>query len=118
MTSHAVLVFSEDPLAAALMGAAVELAGHAPHFPQTLESVRVALLRVRPRLTVIDCDHQDACSDEFLGPVLMTGSRVLLFRSRRTKRDVGDLVQRLGITLVDMPDDHATLTQLIGELST
>ena len=29
---------------------------------------RDALMRVRPRLAVIDCDHVDACSDAFIGP--------------------------------------------------
>ena len=79
-----VLVLSSDPLAAALVGAAIELAGHAPRFPLADEAPRAALLRVRPRLVVIDCDHEDACSDSFIGPALMTGSRVLLVRSRRT----------------------------------
>src|SRR6478609_8179413 len=56
-----VLVLSSDPLAAALLGAAIELAGLAPRFPQSAESPRNALLRVRPRLVFIDCDHEDGC---------------------------------------------------------
>jgi hypothetical protein len=113
---HAVLVFSSDPLAAALLGAAIELAGHAPSFPLADESARDALLRVRPRLSVIDCDHEEACSDSFIGPALMTGSRVLLFKSRRTERDASELASRLGLTVVDMPARHETLTQLLREL--
>jgi chemotaxis response regulator CheB len=113
---HAVLVVSSDPLAAALLGAAIELAGHAPLFPQNGEGVRDALLRVRPRLVVIDCDHEEACSDAFIGPALMTGSRVLLFRSRRTQRDASELADRLQLQVVDMPAKHETLTQLLREL--
>jgi hypothetical protein len=116
VSRHAVLVFSSDPLAAALLGAAIELAGHAPSFPQADEPARDALLRVRPRLSVIDCDHLEACSDEFIGPALMTGSRVLLFRSRRTQRDAGELAGRLGLQVVDMPTRHETLTQVLREL--
>lgn len=116
MSRHAVLVFSSDPLAAALLGAAIELAGHAPSFPQPDEPARDALLRVRPRLAVIDCDHAEACSDSFIGPALMTGSRVLLFKSRRTQRDAGELATRLGLTVVDMPTRHETLTQILREL--
>jgi hypothetical protein len=113
---HAVLVLSSDSLAAGLLGAAIELAGHAPTFPQTGESARDALMRVRPRLAVIDCDHEDACSDAFIGPALMTGSRVLLFKSRRTQRDASELAERLGLTVVDMPSRHETLTQVLREL--
>jgi hypothetical protein len=111
-----VLVYSHDALAAALLGAAVELSGHLPHFPQPNESARSALLRVRPRLVAIDCDHQEACSDAFIGPALMTESRVLLFRSRRTRRDIGDLAERLGVTVADLPMEQGTLAELLERL--
>ncbi len=113
---RAVLVFSSDPLAAALLGASIELAGHAPSFAQTDESARDALLRVRPRLVLIDCDHVEACSETFIGPALMTGSRVLLFRSRRTQRDMSELAGRLELLVVDMPTRHETLAQLLRDM--
>jgi hypothetical protein len=111
-----VLVLSPDPLAAALLGAAIELAGHAPKFPRADEPPRSALLRVRPRLVVIDCDHEDACSEAFVGPALMTGSQVLLFRSRRTQRDVSEMADRLGLRTLEMPGEHDSLTSLLHEL--
>jgi hypothetical protein len=116
VSRNPVLVLSSDALAAALLGAAIELAGHTPHFPQAEESPRTALLRVRPRLVVIDCDHEDACSDGFVGPALMTGSQVLLFRSRRTRRDVSDMSTRLGLRTVEMPVEHESLTKILHEL--
>jgi hypothetical protein len=109
-------VLSSDPLAAALLGAAIELAGLAPRFPQPAESPRNALLRVRPRLVVIDCDHEEACAEGFVGPALMTGSRVVLFRSRRTRRDVSEMANRLGLRTIEMPHEHETLTSLLHEL--
>ena len=111
-----VLVLSSDPLAAALIGAAIELAGHDPRFARSDESARAALLRVRPRLVVVDCDHVEACSDGFIGPALMTGSRVLLFRSPRTRRDVSELTGRLGLRVMDMPLEHEPLTRLLHEM--
>ena len=119
MTRHAVLVFSGDALAGALLGASIELAGHMPQFPQVNEPARTALLRVRPRLVLIDCDHDEACSDAFVGPALMTGSQVVLFRSRRTERDAGDVSEfadRLGVRVIRMPTEHETLTRLLHEL--
>jgi hypothetical protein len=111
-----VLVLSSDPLAAALLGAAIELAGLAPRFAHFAEPPRDALLRVRPRLVLIDCYHEDACSEAFVGPALMTGSQVLLFRSRRTRRDVADMAERLGVRTVEMPQEHGSLTSLLREL--
>ena len=111
-----VLVLSSDPLAAALLGAAIELAGYAPRFPHSNEPARTALLRARPRLVVVDCDHEEACSDAFIGPALMTGSRVLLFRSRRSKRDASELSTRLGVRIAEMPMDHEPLSQLLRQM--
>jgi hypothetical protein len=116
VSRHAVLIFSADPLAAALVGAVVDLAGHAPHFPHQDEAARAALMRVRPRLVVIDCDHGETCSDAFVGPALMTGAQVVLFRSRRTQRDVRELAGRLGLRVVELPTDQETLMRLLQEL--
>ena len=115
MNRHPVLVLSSDPLASALLGAAIELAGHAPRFPESPEAARAALLRIRPRLVLIDCDHEDGCSDAFIGPALMAGSRVLLFKSRRTRRDVTELTGRLGVHVIDMPMEHGSLTHLLHQ---
>lgn len=116
MSRNPVLVLSSDTLAAALLGAAIELAGHAPRFPHPDEAARAALLRVRPRLVVIDCDHEDGCSDAFIGPALMTGSRVLLFKSRRTRRDVTELTGRLGLRVMDMPMEHESLAKVLHQV--
>ena len=116
MSRSAVLIFSYDPLAAALLGAAVEFAGHAPFFAKHDEASRAALLRVRPQLVIIDCDHEEACSDEFVGPALMTGARAILFRSRRTKRNIGEFAKRLDLPVVDMPADHGELSRLLSEM--
>ena len=46
----------------------------------------------------------------------MTGSRVLLFRSRHTRRDVSELSTRLGLQVAEMPIAHQPLTQLLDQL--
>jgi DNA-binding response OmpR family regulator len=115
VSRHAVLVLSSDALAAALLGAAVELAGHVPHFARQGEPARTALLRVRPRLVLIDCDHDESCTDEFVGPALMTRGKILLFRSRRSEHDRSAFAERLSLRVIDMPLDHAALTTLLEE---
>lgn len=115
MSRQAVLIVSSDPLAAALLGAAVELAGHIPHFVRAGERTRAALMRMRPRLVLVDCDHTEGCSDEFVGPAIMTGSRVILFRSSRSTRDQNEFSQRLGLRILDMPTEHGAITAVIKE---
>ena len=116
VSHHAVLILSSDALAAALLGAAVELAGHVPHFSRQGEPARGALLRVRPKLVLIDCDYEEGCTDEFVGPVLMTGGKVLLFRSRRTEIDRTEFAERLSLRVVEMPLEHRELTTLLKEM--
>lgn len=115
MSRRAVLIISSDPLAAALLGAAVELAGHMPHFVRADERVRPALMRVRPPLVLIDCEHTEACSDEFVGPAIMTGARVMLFRSNRSTADHTELSERLGLRILDMPTEHESIASIIRE---
>jgi hypothetical protein len=107
------LIFSEDPLAAALIGAAVELVGFEPTFPTDAESPRDALLRERPRLVLVDCDHDAACGPSFFGPVLMTGARVLLVGSRRTRRDASEIAARFGLRAVRLPANLETIADLL-----
>jgi hypothetical protein len=115
VSRHAVLIISDDPLSAALLGAAAELAGHAPHFPAPQETVRAALLRLRPRAVLIDCSHE-ACADGFIGPALMTGAKVQLFASRNTPGEARDVARRLGLTIAELPMEHESLTTLLHEL--
>lgn len=116
MNRHDVLILSTDPLAAALLGAAVELAGHVPRFALPAEGARTALLRLRPRAVLIDCDHDEACSDAFVGPALMTGAHVHFVRSARTRRDIGDTARRLGVRVIDLPMEHDALASLMEDL--
>jgi hypothetical protein len=97
------LIFSEDPLTAALMGAAVELAGFDPTYPVHHESPRDALLRTRPPLVLVDCDDEDASRPSLFGPALMTGARVILLSSRRTRRDAGLIASRFGLRIMRLP---------------
>lgn len=117
MSLPAVLVFSSDPLAAALLAAAIELAGCAPHFAFDQESARAAVKRVRPRLVLIDCDHEETCSEEFIGPAIMMDAKVLLFRSHATQRDVRDLVDRMTLQVIGLPDEHERFMDILRDLS-
>src|SRR5262245_6578029 len=98
MSARGVLVFSTDPLTAALLGAAVELCGSAPMFPVDGESARDALLRTRPAVALVDCDHADACTESFFGPALMMGTRVMVFSSHRSRRSLEPIASEFGVT--------------------
>ena len=117
MKRNDVLILSADPLAAALLGAAVELVGHQPHFPEPRESPRVALRRVRPRAVLVDGEHEDACTESFIGPALMTGTRILVFDAGGRGERGAKLARHGGIEVVHLPDDHEKLLRCLEELA-
>jgi hypothetical protein len=116
VSHHAVLIVAGDPLASALLGAAVEQAGSRPHFPQPGEAPRTALRRLRPRLVLISCDHPEACSDAFIGPALMTGAEVLVIQTRAAAPETRDTVERLDLTVVDLSKDTDALARCLRAL--
>jgi hypothetical protein len=115
MAQPPVLIISIDPLTAALLGAAIELAGASPVFPTHAEAPRDALRRLRPAMVFVDCEDERSCADTFLGPVMMTGAIVVVFRSSRARHDVSELANRLGIRSITLPDDGELIHSLVGE---
>lgn len=113
MTVPEVLILSTEPLAGALLGAAVELAGFAPVFPAGEESPRDALRRVRPAVVLIDCDHEDACTDAFFGPAMMLGARAAVFTSTRSRRVLAPIAEQFGVRAFGMPIELDELAEIL-----
>jgi hypothetical protein len=116
MSDSAVLVFSGDSLAGALLGAAVELAGYRVAFPLDGESPRDAVLRVRPRAALVDCDHQDACTETFFGPAMMVGARVAVFSSTRSRRSLEPIAAEYSVRTFALPIEFAELVAVLEDL--
>jgi len=112
---RSVLILSGDPLSAALLGAASELAAYAPVYPAPGESARDALIRLRPSVVLIDCDDDAACTEEFLGPVIMTGARLVVFSSARSRRKATPLAERFKLRHLELPADPAALARALDE---
>jgi len=117
MNAHVVLVFSTDPLAAALLGAAVELAGYRPTFPDDGEPSRDAVMRLRPQAALVDCDHVDACTEAFFGPALMVGARVAVFSSSRSQRTLDPIAEQFSVRQFTLPIEFPALQLLLAELT-
>ena len=108
MMPPAALILSRDPVAAALVGGAAELAGLEPTFPGPREAARDALRRIRPVCILADCTRHDANTETFIGPAMMMGASVAVFcashdaaavaRSRR-------LAQRYDLVFFHFPED-------------
>ena len=115
MTAAEVLIVATDPLAGALLGAAVELAGYVPLFPREGESARDSLRRGKPCAVLVDCDSEDACGGAFFGPALMLGAKIAVFTSSRSVRELQPVAEEFGVRVFDLPIDFADLKALLDD---
>ena len=113
MTQRTILIFSTDALAGALLGAAVELVGATPIYPHAGEGPRDALLRVRPAVALVDCDHETACTESFFGPALMIDARVAVFSSARSVRALDPIAKEFGVRTFGLPIDFEELSEIV-----
>ena len=112
-TANAALILSADPLAAALIGAAVELAGVPPAFAGSNESRWAALRRVRPTCVLMSCDDPAVSDDAFLGPAMMTGARLFLFGTDRDLRALQTVISRYELGVIALPRDAGAMRELL-----
>ena len=109
----AALILSPDPLAGALLGAAVEVAGFRAEFARPDESLRASLTRVKPSHVLIDCDDQNSRHEAALGRALMTGARLFFFGSARATNDLAAVASRYQARLVALPGDIDRLHDIL-----
>jgi hypothetical protein len=109
----AVLILSSDPLGAALVGAAVELAGFRVEFLVPHETVHAALGRVRPAHVLVDASDPAARDESVWGPAMMTGARLYLFGGPASIAERRLDVDRYRARTITMPGDAARLKEIL-----
>lgn len=113
MEAKLVLVMSRDALAAALLGALVEIEGYAPRFVRDGEPARDALRRVRPVAVLLDCDFPGGCAAAFIGPAKMLGASVVLFGRPAVAGVIAECAERFGVPVLAMPPSPGQLAGLL-----
>lgn len=107
------LIISPDPLGAALLGAATELAGCRVAYVQEEESVPDAIRRVKPVAVLLDATHPIVSEPASLGPALMTGASIILYGSAARLRDLTMLVTTSRASTIALPDGIGELPALL-----
>lgn len=106
-----VMIVSDDPTAAALLGGLVETLGYRVEFTAVRESPE-RLRRVRPRVCMLDCES-DACSEEAVARTMMRGVCVVLVGPRQLLNGMRDLAARHGVEMVFTPPDPGPLGDIL-----
>jgi hypothetical protein len=98
-----ILIIAKEPLIQTLMCSLVELSGHQAAQPRSDETVGAAILRLRPRLLLLDCEHDSACEEEAYEVATRVGATVLLFTPSRTHAEVADFAAVRGLRAMALP---------------
>jgi len=111
--AHVVAVVSSDPLVAALLGAATELAGYRASFPQD-DALPDAVRRKRVVALLIDATHAAARDEALLGRALMTASRVIVFGRPSELDALTTLTERYEMIPLALPGQLDALTEILA----
>ena len=112
-STSSALILSDDPLAGALMAAAVELSGLAPVFPQPAEDGKAALMRCRPRYVLLSHDERCARDESFLGPALMMGTNIFVFGTLSGIAPLQSVMTRHRVDAIVIPNDLDALSDVL-----
>jgi CheY-like chemotaxis protein len=112
--SRKVLVLSDQPMTAALLGMLLGLEGYEPSFARDGENAEAALARVRPLLVVlVDLALDVAKSDLFLARAARRQIGVVLFAARPGRDGALAWAQSRRVPWFRMPVDGSELRQAI-----
>jgi hypothetical protein len=110
-----VLVVSTDPVIGGLLGLLVELEEHRPVFAAGELSPQAAVNRHRPHLVLVDVEHRDGFSPEFLAHAEQQGVSVVAFGHRHPPGELRGLAEARGLSWLALPTDRATFTRTLAE---
>jgi len=109
-----VLVLSDQPLIAALVGMLVELVGFVPAFADVGERPEEALRRVGPLLVVLlDAELDAARSDLFFAHAAKRMVGLAVFGPTGSERQLAAIARRRGVPWVEVPASSTAFADLL-----
>ena len=111
------LILSLDPLGAALVGAATELAGFRVSYPSAGDSVPDAIRREKPLVVLVDAEDSIASDAASLGPALMTGASVVFYGRAERIRDIRAVASAAQASILIFPDEITRLPAMLTAIA-
>ena len=115
MSGSAVLIVSTDPVISALLGLLVEAEEHRPVYDHGDESPQAALNRHQPRLALVDVEHRDGFSPEFLAHAEREGVRIVAFGHRHPPSELRQRAETRDLPWLALPTDRSTFGRTLAE---
>lgn len=108
-----VLLLTAHPGALSLISTFVAISGHDPLVPHDDESIEQALLRIRPRVAVVDFEHPGAASLRIEAQLLRAGSRVILFSTWYRSLEARARALSMNALYFALPIEHVAFDALL-----
>jgi CheY-like chemotaxis protein len=108
-----ILIFSDDAVGAALLGALIETLGYPVTFAQAPESADQSMYRTRPKVCLLDCDDPSRCTDQLFGRATMRGISVVIFGTGAALERVRALATQHRIETLIVPPEPEVLNATI-----
>ena len=108
-----ILILSEDPVAAALLGALIETLGYPVRFARPPENTDQTIRRVKPKVCLLDCADPASCNEEVLGRAAMRRISVVIFGTSAVLDRVRALAREHDIDTLLVPPNAVDLDETL-----
>jgi hypothetical protein len=110
---HPVLILASRDSTASMLSSFVSLSGHSAAMPLDDEGLEQAILRVRPRVIVLDFDHPCATSPRTDRHLAGLGARVVLCSAWHRSTEARPRAAALGSLYCSLPIEHKEFDLLL-----
>lgn len=107
------LLLTAHPGALSLISTFVAISGHDPLVPLDDEPIDQAVLRIRPRVCIVDFEHPGAASSRVEGHLLRAESRVILFSTWYRSLEARARAMSMHALFFALPIEHDAFDALL-----
>ena len=108
-----VLLLTSHPGALSLISTFVAISGHEPIVPRDDEPIEQAVMRIMPRVSIVDFEHPGAASMRIEDQLIRSGSRVILFSTWYTSLEARARAMSMRALYFALPIEHGKFDALL-----
>ena len=107
------LLLTSHPGALTLLSTFVAISGHEAVAPHDDEPIDQAVLRIMPRVSIVDFEHPGAASLRFEDQLTRSGSRVILFSTWHRSLEARARAMSMRALYFALPIEHVAFDALL-----
>ncbi|HEU4585553.1 MAG TPA: hypothetical protein VFR95_07370 [Gemmatimonadaceae bacterium] len=108
-----VLLLTSHPGALTLLSTFVTISGHEPIVPHDDEPIEQAVVRIMPRVSIVDFEHPGAASARIEDQLIRSGSRVIVFSTWYRSLEARARAMSMHALYFALPIEHVAFDALL-----